>query len=70
MLVEKIGRTLRLRRKELGITQRTLADIAELSHNTIYKIERGQSNPTLEVIEKLVDVLGLEFQLVAQDTDR
>lgn len=26
-----------------------------------YKIERGEANPTLEVLEKLLDVLGLEI---------
>lgn len=66
MLVKQIGKHLRWRRKELGITQCALAEIAEVSHNAIYKIERGQSTPTLEVIERLLDVLGLEVRLIPQ----
>lgn len=56
-----IGKQIRLRRKELMITQPDLADIAGISVNTLYKIERGQANPTIEVLGKILDVLGLEI---------
>lgn len=56
-----IGVQIRLRRKELMITQPDLADIAGVSINTLYKIERGQANPTIEVLGKILDVLGLEI---------
>lgn len=56
-----IGEQIRLRRKELMITQPDLADIAGISINTLYKIERGQANPTIEVLGKILDVLGLEI---------
>ncbi|MEG1615936.1 MAG: helix-turn-helix domain-containing protein [Bacteroidales bacterium] len=56
-----IGEQIRLRRKELMITQPSLADIAGISINTLYKIERGQANPTIEVLAKILDVLGLEI---------
>lgn len=56
-----IGEQIRLRRKELMITQPDLADIAGISVNTLYKIERGQANPTIEVLGKILDVLGLEI---------
>ncbi|MDR1654124.1 MAG: helix-turn-helix domain-containing protein [Prevotellaceae bacterium] len=63
MSVEQIGNTIKNRRKELKITQPYLAELAEVSVNTLYKIERGQSNPSLAVLEKLADVLGLEITL-------
>lgn len=56
-----IGEQIRHRRKELMITQPDLADIAGVSINTLYKIERGQANPTIEVLGKILDVLGLEI---------
>lgn len=56
-----IGEQIRFRRKELMITQPNLADIAGISVNTLYKIERGQANPTIEVLGKILDVLGLEI---------
>ena len=63
MLVEQIGKTIRARRKELKITQPYLAELAEVSVNTLYKLERGQGNPSLEVLGKLSDVLGMELKL-------
>ena len=66
MSVNTIGKTIRHRRKELRITQPHLAEIAGVSTNTLYKIERGQGNPTLEVLLKLADVLGMELNLVVR----
>ncbi|MEM6398310.1 MAG: helix-turn-helix domain-containing protein [Bacteroidota bacterium] len=56
-----IGRDIKSRRSDLRITQPQLAKIAEVSVNTIYKIERGQGNPRLSSLVKLLDVLGLEL---------
>ncbi len=58
-----IGSQIKMRRKVLRISQRELADFAEISVNTLYKIERNQGNPTLEVLEKIADVLGMEVCL-------
>lgn len=63
MGVRTIGETIRQRRKELGITQPHLAHLAQVSVNTLYKAERGQGNPSLEVLTKLADVLGMELTL-------
>ena len=63
MWVKHIGETIRDRRKELRITQPHLAELANVSINTLYKLERGQGNPSLDVISKLADVLGMELQL-------
>ena len=58
-----VGQAIRDRRKELGITQPHLAEIAGVSTNTLYKLEKGQGNPTLEVLNKLAEVLGMELKL-------
>ena len=58
-----IGQLIKQRRKELRITQPDLAELADVSLNTLYKLERGQSNPSLEVLTKLADVLGMEVKL-------
>jgi y4mF family transcriptional regulator len=63
MLVKKVGATIRDRRKELDITQPHLAELAQISTNTLYKLEKGQGNPSLEVIQKLAEVLGMELTL-------
>ena len=58
-----IGMQLKNRRDHLRITQSQVADLAGVSVNTLYKIERGQANPTLESLEKITDILGLELSL-------
>jgi transcriptional regulator with XRE-family HTH domain len=63
MSFNEIGKEIKERRKTLRITQPTLAEMSEISVNTLYKIERGQSNPTLKVLFKLANVLGMEIKL-------
>jgi transcriptional regulator with XRE-family HTH domain len=63
MLVKQLGEIIKVRRKELKITQPHLAELAEISTNTLYKLERGQGNPSLDVLGKLAEVLGMEIKL-------
>lgn len=69
MLVEGLGKAIKQRRKALKITQPDLAQLAKVATNTLYKIERGQANPTLDIIEKIADVLGLELKLEVKKSD-
>lgn len=59
----RLGEMIKERRKSLKITQPDLADLANISINTLYKIERGEGNPTLDILEKITEVLGLELKL-------
>jgi transcriptional regulator with XRE-family HTH domain len=63
MLIAHLGQTIKTRRKELNITQPHLAELAQISTNTLYKLERGQGNPSLDILNKLVEVLGMELLL-------
>lgn len=63
MLVKALGEIIKRRRKELSITQPHLAELANVSTNTLYKLERGQGNPSLDVLNKLAEVLGMELSL-------
>lgn len=63
MLIQEIGKGIKQRRKALKITQPNLAQLAKVATNTLYKIERGQANPTIDILEKITDVLGLEVKL-------
>ena len=51
------------RRKSLGITQAQLANLADVNINTIMKLERGNANPTLQILAKIADILGMELKL-------
>ncbi|ASV32334.1 MULTISPECIES: helix-turn-helix domain-containing protein [Flavobacteriaceae] len=63
MSKKKIGKSIKARRKALRVTQQQLAQLADVSVNTLYKIERGQANPTLETLDGIADVLGMEVCL-------
>jgi y4mF family transcriptional regulator len=63
MVFSDLGNKIKSRRKSLQITQPDLAEMAGISLNTLYKIERGQANPTVGILVKLVDVLGMELKL-------
>ena len=45
-----------------------LLEMAGISINTLYKIERGQANPTVKIINKLADILGMEICLQLKKT--
>lgn len=63
MTILEIGRQIKERRKVLRIIQPDLAEMAGISINTLYKIERGQANPSIQVLTKVADVLGMEIRL-------
>jgi len=51
------------RRAVLGITQEQLSKLSGVGLKTIYKLEQGLGNPSLDTLEKVLDVLGLEFSI-------
>lgn len=61
-----IGKQIKERRKILRITQSDLAELSGISINTLYKIERGQTNPTLKLLNQIAKVLGMEFKLLVK----
>ena len=65
--MEKIGRTIKLRRKEFGLTQGQLAKLSDIGVNTLTQIERGEGNPTVKVLEKVLQTLGLQLTVSTID---
>lgn len=63
MSIKDLGESIKSRRKELDITQPHLAELAQISINTLYKLEKGQGNPSLDVLNKIAVVLGMEFSI-------
>ena len=53
--------TMKVRRKFLSLSQADLAEMAELSLATIKDIERGEGNPSIATVSKIMDVLGMEI---------
>lgn len=63
MLKTSIGNSIKLRRKTLKVSQTELAELAGLSVNTLYKIEKGLANPTLETLSRIAEILGMKLKL-------
>ena len=61
--MERIGMLIKERRKELGINQQELADLAGVGINSLVAIERGKGNPSMKTLLRILDVLGLEIKL-------
>ena len=63
------GQLLRESRLRHGLTQKQLAIRARTSQAAISRIERGLVSPTVETLARLLDVLGEELQLNAEQID-
>ncbi len=57
----KWSKIIKERRSILGISQQDLADISGVSLRTIKIIEAGESNPSVDTLEKIGLALGLEL---------
>ena len=64
-----IGNTIKQRRAVLNITQEDLSDMSGVGLRTIIKIETGKGNPSLEVLGKIAEVLGMEITLQIKNKD-
>lgn len=56
-----LGRKIRLLRKAKGWTQDYLSEQLEINPKSILRIEQGQTFPTIQNLEKLADVFGIEI---------
>ena len=50
-----LGQTIKARRKELGLTQNTLALLSQVGINTSVSIERGSKSPSVETLTYQLD---------------
>lgn len=58
-----VSALLRKRRQSLGIRQKDLAELAEIAVHTLSNIESGKGNPSLDVLGRLLDCLGLKLTI-------
>ena len=63
MKAMEVGLLIRKRRMSLRIDQRTLSEIARISVHTLSNIEAGKSNPTVAILERLLNALGMELRI-------
>lgn len=63
MTKQALGEALRFRREFLNIRQEDLAEMTETTSRTIHTIETGAGNPTIDILEKMATVLGMEISI-------
>jgi transcriptional regulator with XRE-family HTH domain len=64
----KIGENIKRLRQEKGLSQDKLSKLADISLNTVVKIELGVNpNPTLETIQKLAQSLGVSIDKLVRN---
>jgi transcriptional regulator with XRE-family HTH domain len=54
-----VARNLRILRKQKGLSQEELAFQAGINRNYVGQIEREEKSPTIDVVEKLSNSLGI-----------
>ncbi|HQG58752.1 MAG TPA: helix-turn-helix transcriptional regulator [bacterium] len=57
-----IAKNIKKLRKQLGLSQDKLSKLANISHNTIIKIESGAiQSPTMDTAHKIAKALGVSL---------
>ena len=58
-----LARSIRERRSVLGVDQVTVAELCGVSVHTLSDIESGKGNPSVKVLCKVLDALGMEMRI-------
>jgi transcriptional regulator with XRE-family HTH domain len=65
---DKIGGIIQERRVHLNLTQKDVAEMAGTTFKSISEIELGIRNPTLNTLNKILEVLGLALSVHIKTT--
>jgi HTH-type transcriptional regulator/antitoxin HipB len=62
MSIDKLSEVIRFHRKQSGLTQKGLADLAGVGKTVIYDIESGKETVQLNTIKKILAVLNIKIK--------
>jgi DNA-binding XRE family transcriptional regulator len=57
------GEIIKKRRTSLGLNQRALSELSQVAIHTLSNIEAGKGNPTIETLNRVLNVMGMEVQI-------
>lgn len=63
MTLAELGETIRLRRKELHMTQRELAEKADIDYQTVSTLENGYKGPRWDTLIMVTEVLEMDVKV-------
>jgi HTH-type transcriptional regulator/antitoxin HipB len=66
----ELAEAVRARREELGWSQRQLAERAGMTQPGVARFEAGGTTPTLPLLERLADALGLKLTVTLAPEQR
>lgn len=61
--MSNLGKEIASKRKQLKISQADLAEMSGVSPRTLSSIENGDANPSIDVLSKVLEPLGLVITL-------
>ena len=65
----QIGPILKLERRKTGMSQTELASKSGLMQKTISHIESGETNFTINTLQRYIDALGFKLNLISKDAE-
>ncbi|MGM1049861.1 transcriptional regulator, XRE family with cupin sensor [Paenibacillus uliginis N3/975] len=66
---KKVGRNLQAIRKSRGLSLDNVAELTGVSKAMLGQIERGDSNPTISVLWRIVSGLGISFTTLIEESE-
>jgi y4mF family transcriptional regulator len=66
----ELGKIVRFHRKEAGLTQKELADMAGVGKAVVYDLEKGKTTQQLDTILKILKVLNITLEINAPLKDK
>ena len=63
---ERVGLNLQRLRREAGLSQEELADRSRVHQTYLSGVERGVRNPTVSVLQRIAQALGLDVEDVVR----
>jgi transcriptional regulator with XRE-family HTH domain len=71
-IAEIIGKRIKAKRVEIGMTQKGLADKVDISPSAINQFEKGEKKPSSEVLAHIANELGVstDYLLGASDEEK
>jgi transcriptional regulator with XRE-family HTH domain len=69
MKIQNIGNILKERREFFRLRQEDLSEMSGVGIKTIHLIEKGEGNPSIHTLVKLLTILGMELEIKIKTTD-
>ncbi len=59
-ICQRLGSNVKRLRAQQGLSQESFADLASIHRTYVSDIERGARNPTIAVVQRLAEALGID----------